>query len=91
MLDRSIGKWVRSGKGLFATTATGYRREVYHLTVERVPGLSRGRAWDWAVWCPASAGAITRSGFAASARAAMAAAERATTEELIGRALMPVS
>ena len=82
-----IGKWTKSGKGLFATTATGSQGELYHLIVERVPGHSRGRAWDWEIWCAEWSGTATRHGYASSAKAGMAAAERACTEELMGRAL----
>jgi hypothetical protein len=80
-----IRKWTKSGKGYFSATATGYRGELYHLQVERVPGLSRGRRWDWATW--RADGSVTRHGYAPSAKAGMAAAERATAEELMGRAL----
>jgi hypothetical protein len=80
-----IGKWTKSGKGSFGTKATGYRGESYHLLVERVPGLSRDRAWDWAIW--GANGSVNRSGYAPSAKAAMAVAERVAAEELMGRAL----
>jgi hypothetical protein len=80
-----IGKWTKSAKGFFEATATGYRGESYHLQVERVPGVGRDRAWDWATW-PAG-GSVTRHGYAPSAKAGMAAAERAAAEELMGRAL----
>src|SRR5215472_14446076 len=82
-----IGKWTKSGKGLFATTATGYAGELYHLLVERIPGQSRGRAWDWTIWRTEGSNSITRHGYAPSARAGMAAAERAAAAELMGRAL----
>ena len=82
-----IGKWTKSGKGLFATTATGYAGEVYHLLVERIPGQSRARAWDWTIWRTEGLDSITRHGYAPSARAGISAAERAAATELMGRAL----
>ena len=80
-----IGKWTKSEKGFFEATATGYRGESYRLQVERVPGASRDRAWDWATWRPDRS--VTRPGYARSAKAGIEAAERATTEELTARAL----
>ena len=80
-----ISKWAKSEKGFFEATATGYRGELYRLQVERVPGASRDRAWDWATWRVDRS--VTRHGYVRSAKAGIEAAERATTEELTARAL----
>jgi hypothetical protein len=80
-----ISKWTKSEKGFFEATATGYRGELYRLQVERVPGASRDRAWDWATW--RADRSVTRQGYARSAKAGIEAAERATTEALTARAL----
>jgi hypothetical protein len=81
-----ICKWTKGGKGLFSTTATAHDGEQYHLMVERAPGQSKGRAWDWATWSRSWEPASARHGYAASAKAGMAAAESAATKELIVRA-----
>ena len=79
-----ICKWTKSGKGLFSTTATGQNGEQYHLVVERVPGQSRDRAWDWATWCAKRSETTVRHGYTSSAKAGMATAEGITAAELIG-------
>jgi hypothetical protein len=79
-----ICKWIKSGKGFFSTTAAGQNGELYHLIVERVPGKSRDRAWDWATWCAEWSKTTARHGYASSAKAGMAAAESVTAAELIG-------
>lgn len=60
--------------------------ERYHLIVERVPGQRKSQAWDWAAWSQDWIQASARHGYVTSAKAGMAAAENAATEELIGRA-----
>jgi len=79
-----ICKWIKSGKGLFSTTLAGQNGQRYHLVVERVPGQSRGRPWDWATWCAEWSETTARHGYACSAKAGMAAAESVTAKELIG-------
>jgi hypothetical protein len=84
-----ICKWIKSGQGLYRTTAIGYDGSQYRLIAERVPEQRRDTAWDWAIWRAGSSEAVERHGYARSARAAMAAAESAAATELIGSAMAP--
>ena len=71
-------RWFKVGRGLFSATVEGLGGLRYNLIVERMPG----RGWDWAMWCATRPQIGKRDGATRSAKAGMAAAERAATARL---------
>ena len=65
--------WRKVDDGLFAAVINGSKARC-HLVVERLPN---GHEWDWTVWRPGEPPEHARHGVAASAPAAMRAAEAA--------------